>query len=218
MKLGDPKRATMLGIVAVGAIGFMVIQMAPSGSTGPGAVATPAEESEGSGGGTIAPAALMTDPFSHAVQQAQDAAEKANKRTEEIMAMEREASGFGSMPGSGFGGSEPGQQGNTPVFPSGPNGAPLPGVMATATPEPVKTAGFFQQFNQADAVEVTVQGFMKLKSPKAFISVEGEPARAIGIGEEFAKGLKLVDILENAIVVSRPGISFKVEVGGSMRI
>lgn len=68
MKIGDQKKATMLGIVAVGAIGFLVIRMLPSG--GPKVLRTAsataaAEQGAVNSAVAVPPMTLVNDPFSH---------------------------------------------------------------------------------------------------------------------------------------------------------
>jgi hypothetical protein len=67
VKTGDKRQATILSLVAFGAIGFFVIRMLPEG--GPKSLrsadsSTQASSSTGSGGTTL-PLTLINDPFSH---------------------------------------------------------------------------------------------------------------------------------------------------------
>lgn len=207
MKVGDSRHATLLTIVALGAVGFVIIQVLPANS----GKASASGESQVSGAGSLdqgqpVSSSLMTDPFSHAslaVDRAKEVADAANAKR---LATEREVR-------AAEGGVAPW---DASQFMSGP----LPGasLRPDATPVPVKNTGPNRQLDQAPEVVIELQAVLEVKDRAAFLAVNGEEARTFRQGQTIAEGIRLKRIFEDGIVVSSGNKSFRIPIGGTQKL
>jgi len=212
MKVGDPRKATILMLIAAGAIGFAVIQAIP-GSGGPNALSTGTQPEGGSGErGQGLPSALSADPFSHPALSTQ--VSQADSEAARVAA--QAAGGARPMPlggslGIGLDGGAPGSKPQLPFA--------LPdGIRLDKAAGPVNSTGPDRQLNLGRSVSIQVQAVLKIGESKAYLSVGGDEPKPFRAGDWVAKGLRLVSVNDDGVVLGRFGKSFRLSVGGTREL
>lgn len=206
MKTGNKKQAIVLSIVALAAIGFLVMQVLPSkvknslaaitGRT-PDVVATQVP--------TNLPLALIGDPFSHPklavkppvpVQTGQPAL---NGRIGVFHppAVPDANGDSGSGTGSGAGGNTGGSSGTNSD--------------SGTTSGPAENAGGSQQKQQGP--QITVLAVMQAGTPVAELQVANNDAQMYSEGALLAKGTRLLKISESGVEIRLNGVVHKIATG-----
>jgi hypothetical protein len=186
MKTGNKNQAVILSIVAVGAIGFLAIQLTPA-KLGP-ASANPGQSSTSAaaiGIPTDLPLALAGDPFSHS-----------------RLATKRVTTDPGMRPRSEFGLDAP------PLKPLGPYGENYDTQSNQGTEE---NAGIDRQKPQGP--QISVLAVMRAGTPVAMLQVGGKEANTYMQGELLSNGVWLVAIGGNYVKVRVNGEVHRIDIG-----
>jgi hypothetical protein len=210
VKVGDSRKATLLTLVAIGAIGFMVIQLLPAGTHGGPTALRDSSPKETSVTGVAAPASLVTDPFSNGALA------------------RKSAEGSTGVEGSGNSGSDFGSRGpnrgplagdlSNKVPPMLPGAFPGSGIQPETGAQPVKNAGSDRQSGQEKSFTVELGAVLKVGERRAFLSLDGEDAKTYREGDSVAEGLVLKSIDGRGIVLVRRAKSFRILVGGLLKL
>ncbi len=194
MKVGDQKQAAILGIVAVGAVVFLFMQL--KGKSGPSTVVAavngaPAVE-------TVSPAhsklphSLYGDPFSHPIL-----GQLASEVKEAPQAAE----------------PDPSQGDTVPALPDGTGRMGLSGMIGSFmrpswTPHTRPKVGKTTPPVKAEAIKMpslTLSAVVSAGTPMALISIEGGSASRFSQGQRVAAGISIQAILEDRITLSVSG-------------
>jgi hypothetical protein len=180
MKVGDKKKATILGVVAVCAIAFLVIRAVPpqgprTARVAPAFVAAMPTASDGQ----VAPtqSALLNDPFSHPAL-----GEKKAPDPQGPTPKDGTSDGPQTLPNATI--SPLNLQGATIQVskdPDRPNPKPPPPAGSAAGAAPRASA--------KGATSFVVSAVLIAGRPCAFISINGRPSVPIGLGQRLSKDL-----------------------------
>jgi hypothetical protein len=182
MKVGDPKTARLLIFVAIGAIGFVVIQVLPSNGGGNRAAATATESSEPDQGVAGLSEAVAADSFSSPLLARTAAKTEEQPEASNVRPLNPGITGALPIPmNTSFGGSDPIKLEPTGSKETGP----------PAPEKPKRT--------------VLLSGIVSVDSPVAFIALDGKESRGCRVGERLASGIKLLSIDDNTAVLSVGG-------------
>ena len=208
MKVGDPKQARILTVIAVGAVAFVVIQLLPGGGPTVGQVSQQIqdrlqslkESSEKNAEGTRAfPPMLARNVFDHPYL----AKSKSEADSENL-----------DKPAKG-------KTASTETFPDQSVVPPaLPGLPELET-VPMdgseESKPKLPREPEMKSVVITVEGVILRPSPTALITVEQE-SRTPTVGDVIANGYRLLKITEDAVILSHKGKKKTVPVGGSLTL
>jgi len=203
LRAGDPKKAVVLGAVAVAILGVAVFRILPRSDPGTvaGVAATAAgvEPPDQAGDGGIE-RALRRNPFYHPGLDL-------------------------SIKDDAIEGVRPELEGTKPLTPPPPEGIKdprtLPRVMDTrstgATQEgrPAESAGSGQQEKQK--LKVVVNAVLEVARSLAYVSVDGEEFR-VSVGDELPRIGRIVSITSKGVVVKTPSRKVTILVGESVEI
>lgn len=204
MKVGDPKQARILSVVAVGAVAFVIIQLLPGGGSTVGKVSQQIQDrlknlnsSNDTNSGAVKsfPPMLSRNVFDHpylSKTKADAEPEKPTARTDE--------------PDS--------SSDHSPVPPALPG---LPVLEASPIPSSGESKPDLPVQPEVQPVSITVEGVILRPSPTALISVNLESTTP-AVGDLVANGYRLYKITEDSVILTRKGKKKTVPVGGSLTL
>lgn len=202
MTKGGANKKNLLFMVALGAVGFAVIEFLPAGNrAGQQPSAAQAESSANSAPNAL-PVSLSTDPFTGVSNEA-DAAKQPESAPPE------------ASPPGGNSGPPPAMGGTLPS--AGPWIPPL-GMPGEAHTDPVKNAGENQQSEKKPESTVELQAIVAVTDRTAFLSVDGSDAAPHKKGSKVADGWTVLKIAENEVVFARGKDRARVTVGGKTNL
>jgi hypothetical protein len=206
LKTGNKKQATILAIVAVGALAFLIVQFLPAKGRGSlialvtGRTEEPSNAIDSSG----LPLVLVRDAFSHPklalaredAKPAQDSAAPSQGQLRGTLGVD----GFSpatvdSLPGT-IEGSESGIADDSDMDP------PPTGRLPEENTRPS------QQVNKAAMRKLVLRAVVLAGHSVAFISIDGEPERTFREGEAVVPGIRVM-------AINRDGV--KLKIGGKLR-
>lgn len=204
MKVGDPKKAAILGLAALGAVGFLGSTLLQSGGSAlPALIAAVTGQAVPDPGVTDYPSRLLRDPFSHfGLIQAAD-----NPAGEAVREIRREV-GASDTPRPLPGGSLE----LSPLPVPGPSSPPPFGLQGETSP--VKETGNDRQQERGDPALV-VTAIVEAERPIALIAVgegESQPRR---VGDAVGSW-KVVAIEADMVILRRPEGERRLRVGERM--
>ncbi len=180
MKMGDPKTARILFVVAIGAVGFVLIQVLPAaGAERRGAGPQPADAAAAGGSKTLS-SEVPSDSFSSPLLT------KTTARTdiESGAPVVRPVSPYGNglLPGP-----MPDLTGRLAIdgVRSAPEAKPPP-------PQPPKRT-------------ICLSGVVCASAPVAFLSVDGKDSRDCRPGDLVGPGIRLLEVKESTVILSVAG-------------
>jgi hypothetical protein len=190
MKVGDPKTARLLVIVAIGAIVFVVIQLLPSKGT--------ARNDSARAAGTAEPA-LAVEGLPETV---------ANDSFSSPMLARSAAQPEGRQEGEGMRPLSPGVTGLLP--------SPMPNLSGGSKGGPINLASGDEkppQEPEKPKRTALLSGVVSVDVAVAFIALDGKESRGCRAGELLGPGIKLLAIKENTAVLSLAGRRIVLEMG-----
>lgn len=202
MKVGDPKQARILSVVAVGAVAFVIIQLLPGGGSTVGKVSQQIQDrlknlntSNDTDSGAVKsfPPMLARNVFDHPYLSKTKADAEPEKPTARAV--------------------EPDSD-HSPVPPALPG---LPALEASPVPSSGESKPDLPVQPEVQPVSITVEGVILRPSPTALISVNQESTTP-AIGDLVANGYRLYKITEDSVVLTRKGKKKTVPVGGSLTL
>ena len=236
MKVGDTKKATLLGVVAVGAIAFLVIRMVPSGgSKAMTRVAASSTSDSPAAGAKVAvpPMTLVNDPFSHP-----DLAAKKAKRDDE-MAGDAAKAGAGQAPGAGKtdgatasgpdgGHLNPYQLGTGEVSRESGAGSGLPDARpdgsathpATGSEKGLSGPPAPPKPIDRPQVSLMLNGVVSAGNSVAFIAIGKDDPKAYEVGEALptTPAMRVVEIQEGKVILKGKGKTVVLQVGHEAKL
>lgn len=216
MRVGDPKQARILSVVAVGAVAFVIIQLLPGGGSTVGKVSQQIqdrlqgrqdENEEASVGTRKYPAMLARNVFDHPYLSKS----KPDSNDSADVAESGESVDRGSKPSESRQDRDDASGVLPPALPGLPPFDTVPSDQGKATVA-TKTAG--------EAVKptiITIDGVILRPSPTALISIDSQ-SMTPAVGDMVAKGYRLQKITEDGVILSRKGKQKTVPVGGSLTL
>ncbi|MFY9234531.1 MAG: hypothetical protein WAO58_08740 [Fimbriimonadaceae bacterium] len=203
MKTGDPKKAAMLGVVAVVVLGAAVFQILPKGQPATPRKAPPAAEQTPSGdvGALVVSAQerLQKDPFTHPkLQKGVGETEAAKEAAKQVTVPPPPLSGdLGTLPEIG---------GNDPVRPPAPGG----NASTSQQSEGAKLKDTGKQ--------VMLEAIVSVQRSKAFIKVGGEDALGYLEGQKLPGVGVVTRIGDASITIRTPRGSKTLHVGSEKKL
>lgn len=183
MDVGDPKKTAALGVVAVAAIGFLVLRLMPDAKKPAPSGQSPTPESVGASPtvGESTMVSLIGDPFSHPMlaRSAPTAAAGPMAANPTPAPQQLQGSGFGPVGVEALPSPNPNGMGST-----GANTEPIPSA-------PPKTA------------KIAVKGILCASDTVAYLSLDGGPSSAFRVGATVTDGVIVKVITPDTIVLQR---------------
>lgn len=235
MNVGDPKKAAVLGAVALVVVGVAVFQALPKGApkAAPAPTAADAPEQAGSAPATVSNVVakpLQADPFAHPSLKAANTAEagteaagaqdsKNPKNPDARAADSNKPKIYPPQHPPEWGGNkaewewyESATLGNGKIPEVKPGTVPF-------DPRAGEITGENRESVQIDKkVDIALIGTVSVDKPKALLSVDGKEAKAYKTGETVASLGKIVRITENEVVIERDGKKHVVQVGKQVKL
>ena len=186
MKIGNPKHATFLAVVALCALAFFVMRLLPNGprlgaSNAATAVAGIGRKSQVDG----LPVEVLRDAFSHP------------KLTERYLA---------TLPIDKQPNLQPKTRPLNPLF------KPLPEAMkgliedqnvsVTAAGKPSENAGTGRQHDGKPKSKIELKAIMRAKTPLALVTINGKDDVTVGLGEYIDTTYRITRFSQNAVLLS----------------
>ncbi len=235
MKVGDRRTATLLGLVAVGAVGFAILQLLPSGADAGKQAASERSATSNAGVRDELPQSLSTDPFWHpslVKSAAGSQSAPAGAVPPSISPFQPEAWGPGIPSGSLIAdrisearalaqNSRIEQELALRQMMEMESGGLEQGTGGRSGPpgaEPAKTAGPNRQLEQAIGVTLQVRATLRANGSTALISVNGADAQTFRAGDAIVPGLRLKTVDDRGVTLSTGKRHVRVEVGGEARL
>lgn len=185
MEVGDPRKTAILGVIAVAAIGFLVVRLMPEGRKQAGTSAkepVPVGSSSSGAGSEAMIVSLIGDPFSHPMLARSITTGPAGP------APTPSPTGTGTPFGSQEGGSAPIQIQTLPT----PNPSPGPGT--AADPHGVPPSAI---------PKISLKGILCATESIAYLSLDGGASSGFRVGDTVSPGITLKVITPDTIVLQR---------------
>jgi len=186
MKVGDKKQATILFIVAIGAIAFLAIQLVPGEIKSPlGGLAASANQTGGPALATELPLMVAGDPFSHPKLATKPAPKE--------------------QP------AEPPRDINTGYGPFSPPGLGNPNSEPNSAAGPEESAGNSQQKPQGP--QIALMAVMQAGTPVAMLQVGSNQPKNYAEGEIVADNVRLIKVADSYVLVRVYGTVHRIATG-----
>lgn len=199
MKRSDPKQVIVLSVVAVGAVGYLMVSLLGAGRRAGSPSPTSSAQEESREPSHSAPLELLRDPFSHPTLIASARDVRTQTPPPEPAAEPATMPGAAPLPiGSGM---TFGSVGPVSVRPE------------PSSDDPAESAGPDRKLEVAKGPRIALSAIVKVDRPMAFLSIEGSESRAFQVGALIAPGVRLVDIQAGLITLRFRGKSTNLKVG-----
>ncbi len=204
MKVGDPKQARILSVIAVGAVAFVIIQLLPGGGSTVGKVSQQIQDrlqgrqdanKEADSSVRAFPPMLARNVFDHPYL-AKSKPESPDAERVEAKKEKESAETSNHVP---------------PALPG------LPPLEATPSESSEVTQTEKKVQEVAKPIILTLEGVILKPSPTALLRVDQESVTP-AVGDIVARGYRLTKITEDGVILSRKGKKKTVPVGGSLTL
>ncbi len=216
MRVGDPKQARILSVVAVGAVAFVIIQLMPGGGSTVGKVSQHIQDrlqgrqdsnEDANGVSRRYPAILARNVFDHPYlsKSKPESTESGDVADSGESVDQGSKASVSRRDGDDASGVLPPALPGLPPFDTVPSEKGKAAVPTEPAGEPVKPT------------VITIDGVILRPSPTALISIDSQSMTPT-VGDLVAKGYRLQKITEDGVILSRKGKQKTVPVGGSLTL
>lgn len=202
MTKGASSKKSLLFIVALGAVGFAVIELMPAGKGTGQQSSTQQASAQSSAAASGLPVSLTTDPFVGVSGEPGKVSEDPGKA-----APAQDPAGVAAQP-------EP-MGGSMPM--AGPWAPPM-NIRGDQPDNPVKNTGSNQQSEKKPDTTVELQAIVAVKDRTAFLSVDGAEATAFREGSKVGADWRVLKITENEVLLASGKERARVTVGGKTNL